>query len=337
MPCPAGGDRAWQRAEAPQCSIGEAWRAFATNGKGHHTLLDLLNHTIGLADPTPPDATLDDLCDADAMATLVAASTASAPPLSPPLPVHAGPMWGWALWGALRAATGAPLDVLIRRGICSPLGLPTDPSATELTLSVPPEAAPRVVTHDPSPLLKRSGLDLSEILSAPPKEEEEEEEEEEEDGKDRREEGLGTGGRTAGGADEPPQPSDQSHAERGETPSAATAVRTRSTPPHPHQASAACWAARGSGSRRTFSTCGSSGRRTCPASRCTRARAPSRPSYDAFGGGRTLLPPSSGDRCGRVELKPSARRWQRRRALGCWIPSRRVRRQQRPQMHRARP
>ena len=272
-------------------SIGEAWRAFATNGKGHHTLLDLLNHTIGLADPTPPDATLDDLCDADAMATLVAASTATAPPLSPPLPVHAGPMWGWALWGALRAATGAPLDVLIRRGICSPLGLPTDPSATELTLSVPPEAAPRVVTHDPSPLLKRSGLDLSEILSAPPKEEEEEEEEEE-DGKDRREEGLGTGGRTAGGADEPPQPSDQSHAERGETPSAATAVEDTvdATAPAPSFSSLL------GGARQRLAPHFLNMRKLRQAhlpgvSMHASARALAA-FYDAFGGGRTLLPPS---------------------------------------------
>ena len=51
--------------------------------------------------------------------------------------------------------------------ILAPLGLSTEPGLTELALTVSGEARGRVVSHDASALMRRAGLDLSELLTSP--------------------------------------------------------------------------------------------------------------------------------------------------------------------------
>ena len=51
--------------------------------------------------------------------------------------------------------------------ILAPLGLSTEPGLTELALTVGGEARGRVVSHDASALMRRAGLDLSELLTSP--------------------------------------------------------------------------------------------------------------------------------------------------------------------------
>ena len=162
-----------------QTPLANLWPPFAQNGKEKLTLLHLLSHQTGLQHAYPADASLNDLIDTGAMV----AHVASAPMTAPGAPTggssadgggmrYEGLPWGCGLWGVLQACTGQPLPALLLGRICAPLGLPVEPEAAELLLSVPssPAAAAaaceaRVVTHDASALLKRAGLDLSEVLT----------------------------------------------------------------------------------------------------------------------------------------------------------------------------
>ena len=90
---------------------------------------------------------------------------------------HEGAPWGWALWGLLQATAGQPLDVLLHARIHPAIGTSALAEATEMEMAVGGGAEARIAMADPSALLKRSGLDLSEVLAAPPREAGEEEEE----------------------------------------------------------------------------------------------------------------------------------------------------------------
>ena len=52
------------------------WPAFGAGGKGGVTVRHVLAHQAGLANAMPPAATLDELCDWDAMTAFVANATA---------------------------------------------------------------------------------------------------------------------------------------------------------------------------------------------------------------------------------------------------------------------
>ena len=147
--------------------LSEAWPAFGVAGKAELTLLELLTHRSGLKGSFPPDATIADLCDVSKMAQHVAASSAAGSHHSGS---HEGLPWGWALWGVLHGTVGETADTLLARRICAPLSIPTDPLSTEMTLHVPPgtpSTMARVVMHDASAMMRRSGLDLAEVLASP--------------------------------------------------------------------------------------------------------------------------------------------------------------------------
>ena len=190
-----------------QTPLANLWPAFAARGKEKLTLLHLLSHVSGLHAAFPPEASLAELCDTQLMVGHVAGAASSASNGAQ----HEGLPWGCALWGLLQACTGQALPALLERRICARLGLPLEEAAAELLLSLPPNSATaaaaceaRVVTHDASNLLKRSGLDLSEVLtSSAPAEEEDAAEDDpslaDEEAQKRDGGGDGSGGGDSGG------------------------------------------------------------------------------------------------------------------------------------------
>ena len=144
--------------------VAARWPAFGAAGKGTIRLLDLLCHRSGLSDAHPPNATVAQLCDPSAMAAHVAAQPATGDGGG----VHEGAPWGWALGGWLCALSGVGLGSLLEGRICARLGLPIGARTAELLMSLPEDAAAtdgRVAFHDASPLLRRAGLDLNEMLT----------------------------------------------------------------------------------------------------------------------------------------------------------------------------
>ena len=166
------------RLAAPVASV---WPEFGAAGKGTITLLELLSHRIRLSDGLPPGAGMSEVCDADAMAHCVAAARAREGGAG----AGSDAPWGWAMWGLLQSVSGgASVEALLADRICTPVGVPTHPATTELALAVPAGTAAaeaRVAMHDASALMRRSGMDLAEVLTAPPPEAEAEAEAEAEE------------------------------------------------------------------------------------------------------------------------------------------------------------
>ena len=101
------------------------WPAFGAGGKGGVTVRHVLAHQAGLANAMPPAATLDELCDWDAMTAFVANATAE----------HAAGAerhyhyltFAWLCGGLIEAVTGAPYERFLSERLLepalSPLGL----------------------------------------------------------------------------------------------------------------------------------------------------------------------------------------------------------------------
>ncbi|WP_030691132.1 serine hydrolase domain-containing protein [Streptomyces globisporus] len=117
--------------------IAAYWPEFGIHGKDRATVRDALAHRTGVPQ-LPPAITVEELCDFDGMATLVA----SQEPLWEPGTAtgYHGWTFGWILGELVRRVTGLSAAQALRTYVAEPLGI-----ADSLLYGVPEEHASRVV------------------------------------------------------------------------------------------------------------------------------------------------------------------------------------------------
>jgi CubicO group peptidase (beta-lactamase class C family) len=123
--------------------VADVWPEFAAHGKGGVTLRHVLTHSAGVPS-VPPDTTLEQLCDWDAMCAAIARAEPSWPP-GERVGYHAV-TFGYLLGEFVRRATGAPVSQLLAEAVAGPLGV-----GDELYFGVPLWELPRVAWVEDDP------------------------------------------------------------------------------------------------------------------------------------------------------------------------------------------
>jgi CubicO group peptidase (beta-lactamase class C family) len=123
--------------------IAELWPEFGVHGKQSATIRHALTHSVGVP-ALPEDATLDLLCDWDAVCAAIAGTKPVWEPGSR-AGYHAQ-TWGFIVGEIVRRATGRPISQALRDEVSGPLGV-----AGELFFAVPADDLDRVARLEEAP------------------------------------------------------------------------------------------------------------------------------------------------------------------------------------------